>query len=193
MRIGVALSHAPFDETVALIVNGLLSTALESEMSLSLPHRITLGVAGSHTNIDGGISNSRAALTGSARWGALPWLTLGASARAVAFDTSGGSDGYFSPHRFSLVEGNARLTVGRTLGWGAALEAGMGEQRIRMNAGELTRSNAAMRAMLTVRVRPAPGFEYEFGYGASSVASPFAREAAEYSATTVLLRGRLAL
>jgi hypothetical protein len=69
----------------------------------------------------------------------------------------------------------------------------MGEQRIRMNAGDLTRSNAAMRAMLTVRVRPAPGFEYEFGYGASSVASPFAREAAEYSATTVLLRGRLAL
>ena len=193
IRIGAGVNHSPIDETVALIAKGVFSTSFDGEATASLPRGINVGIAGSRARIKGDVSNSRLAFNGFVRWGAFPHLSVGASARSMSFDIPAAGDGYFSPDFFSLFEGTARLTLGRALGWGAVIEGGVGEQRIRMTPDQPARGNTAMRITTMLRIRPAPGFEYELGYGASSVASPFASEPAEYSATFVILRGRITL
>jgi len=109
----------------------------------------------------------------------------------MAYDTTGRADGYFAPRRFTLVEGSVRQVFGRDVGWGATLEGGIGRQGIRFSAGDPIRGNMAARGSVALRFTPVRGYEVEAAGGASSVASPFAQGAAEYSVTWFSLRGRI--
>jgi hypothetical protein len=111
----------------------------------------------------------------------------------MAYDTTGRTDGYFAPHRFTLVESSVRRIFGRDRGWGGALEGAVGRQGIRFASGDRTSGTLASRGSVVLRYSPLAGYQVEAAGGASSVASPFAQGAAGYSATWFSLGGRIKL
>jgi hypothetical protein len=193
-RVSLGLTYAamPFDETATLIAGGIHTRALEGDLSLNLPRRLSIGVGGGRTTVLGGaVPNARRSLGLSARWGVRPGLSLALAGRGMAYDTTGRADGYFAPRRFTLVEGSVRRVFGRDVGWGATLEGGIGRQGIRFAAGDAIRGGLAARGSVALRFTPLRGYEVEAVGGASSVASAFAQGAAEYSVTWFSVRGRI--
>jgi tetratricopeptide (TPR) repeat protein len=193
-RVSAGLTYAavPFDETATLIGAGIHTRGLEGDLSLALPHGVSVESGGGWTAVAGGtVPNARRAVGTTARWTMRPTFSAAVAVRGMRYDTTGRTDGYFAPHRFLLAEGSVRQRFGRNRGWGAIVEAGMGRQQIQFGPGDATRGNLAARGSLTVRFAPLPGYEVEGVGGASSVASPFAQGASEYSVTWFSLRGRI--
>jgi tetratricopeptide (TPR) repeat protein len=189
---GVTFSAVPFDETATLIGGGIHTMGLESDMSLTLPGHLSLGVGGGRTTINGGLlPNVRRAVGATARWGGWAELSIAVTARGMAYDTTGHIDGYFAPHRFTLVESSVRKVFGRDRGWGATLEGAVGRQGIRFASGDQTSGSLASRGSVVLRYSPLAGYQVEAAGGASSVASPFAQGAAGYSMTWFSLGGRI--
>lgn len=178
---GVGVARAPFDETAALIRNGIETTALDGDVTLALPRRTTLALGGGVTRLTGGDSaNVRTAAMASLRWAARRGFSVATTARTFGYERAA-RDGYFAPERYLLLEGSARAEAGRDLGWGAALEAGLGRQQITPFAGERA-GRMAQRASAALRWRPAPGFEYGASWWFANVAAPGTASAAEYRA-----------
>jgi hypothetical protein len=191
---GVTFSAVPFDETATLIGGGIHTTGLEADLSLTLPGRLSLGVEGGRTTINGGLlPNVRRAVGATAQWGVRAGLSVAVTVRGMAYDTTGRTDGYFAPHRFTLVESSVRRIFGRDRGWGGALEGAVGRQGIRFASGDRTSGTLASRGSVVLRYSPLAGYQVEAAGGASSVASPFAQGAAGYSATWFSLGGRIKL
>lgn len=189
---GVTITAVPFDETATLIRGGIHTTGLEADMSLMLPGHLSLGVAGGRTTLNGGLlPNVRRAVDATARWRGRAGLSVAVTARGMAYDTTGRTDGYFAPHRFTLVEGSVRKIFGSDRGWGGTLEGAVGRQGIRFVSGERANGNLASRGSVVLRYSPVAGYQVEAAGGASSVASPFAQGAAEYSVTWFSLGGRI--
>ena len=118
--------------------------------------------------------------------------SLASPARTSAWARDGRPDGYFSPERYTLLEGSARVALGRDLGWGGDAELGLGNQAIAPFEGE-TASRFAQRLSAGLRYRPAPGMEYGASWWFANVASPSTVQAAEYRAWGASLAARLRL
>ena len=191
---GVTFSAVPFDETATLIDGGIHTTGLEADMSITLPGRLSRGFGGGRTAINGGLlPNARRAVDASARWGVRPGLSVAVTARGMAYDTTGRTDGYFAPHRFMLVESSVRTVFGRDRGWGGTLEGAVGRQGIRFVSSDRMNRTLASRGSVVLRYSPLAGYQVEAAAGASSVASPFAQGAADYRVTWFSLGGRMKL
>lgn len=208
VEAGLTLAAVPFDETAALITRGVHTRALDADVTVTLPGRLALAVAGGHLQVLGGtVANGRRALVSSLRWtpadaggegagrgargGALAGRTsLAATWRQVAWDTLGRPDGYFAPHRFGLLELGVRHTRGRELGWRLSLDGGVGTQQIRFTPDADARGTVALRGAVTVQYAPRTGYAIELVGGATSVASAVARGDSEYRLHWLSLRGR---
>ena len=189
---GLGVARAPFDETAALIRNGIATTALDGDVTLALPRRTTLALGGGVTRLTGGDSaNVRTAAMASLRWAARRGLSVATTARTFGYERAA-RDGYFAPERYLLLEGSARAEAGRDLGWGGTLEAGLGRQAITPFAGERA-GRMAQRASAALRWRPAPGFEYGASWWFANVAAPGTASAAEYRAWGAGIAARVKL
>jgi hypothetical protein len=190
---GISASLAPFDETAPLIANRISTAGAEADFSVNFPHQVTLGLGGGWARVEGGrVPNERLASSASLRLSPRRNWTVSLMARTMAWDTTGRLDGYFAPQAFRFGEAGLRRTFGRNTRWeGSFVDAGVGHQSLRFGRDGVSRSNGANRVSGALRFSPRPGFSVEGGGGFSSVASPFAEEAAEYSYRWWSLRGRL--
>ena len=161
-------------------------------MSLALPGHLSLEGGAGRTTINGGLlPNVRRAISTTVRWGALARLSVAITARGMAYDTTGGTDGYFAPRRFTLVESSVRTIFGRDRGLSAIAEGSVGRQGIQLVSGAGTSGTLASRGSVVLRYAPLAGYQIEAAGGASSVASPFAQGAVGYSVTWFSLGGRI--
>jgi tetratricopeptide (TPR) repeat protein len=189
---GIGIARAPFDETAALISNGIETTALDGDVTIALPRRTTVALGGGVTRLTGGDSaNVRTAAMASLRWAARRGLSIATTARTFGYERAA-RDGYFAPERYLLLEGSARAEAGRELGWGATLEAGLGRQEITPFEGARA-GRMAQRASAALRWRPAPGFEYGASWWFANVAAPGTASAAEYRAWGAGIAARVKL
>jgi tetratricopeptide (TPR) repeat protein len=191
LALGLAFSAVPFDETALLIARGVHTRAIEGDAALTLPGRVSLGLAGGHLAVLGGqVPNTRAAITTSVRWAADKATSLGVAWRQVAWDTLGRSDGYFAPDHFGLLELSARRVVGRELGWRLTVDGGIGRQQIRFTPDADSRATVALRGTVGVQYAPRAGYAIELVGGATSVASAVTQGDSEYRQHVLSLRGR---
>ena len=191
LRIGLAASRAPFDETALLIANGVVSSEVGGEAEIALPARWSLSGAASHAELTGGSrDNSRNAFSSALRWNYNRRWSLAVGARQFGYDTTS-SDGYFAPRKYTLAEFSGRGRVGGEVGWNAEGDAGIGQQRIEFfgsNAG----SRAAERVALTVGYRFDPARELSASGGYANVAGPGQTVgSSEYSFYSFSLRARV--
>lgn len=192
INAGATASLAPFDETAGLIARGLAIHSLDADAGVTRGRLTIAGGVGRAEVARGSMANTRHAGSATIRWSARPSLALGILTRAMAWDTTGRSDGYFAPSRFLLTEVSARWSPGRNTRFaGTAIDAGLGRQQIRFVPGQDLQSHRAARASTTVRFAPAPGYAIEVTGGVSSVASPFADGAGQYSYRWFALGGRV--
>lgn len=193
--IGGSSGVTPFDETAPLIASGITTTGADAEVSVTLPRRLALGMGGGWARVnDGTVPNARRSGSAALRWTPQPAWTLSLAGRAMAWDTTGRADGYFAPNRFAFGEASVRRTFGRNTRWdGTAVDVGLGRQHLRFSPTADMTGTGASRVAVTMRFSPLPGAWIEGALGASSVASPFADEAAEYSYRWLALRARLLL
>lgn len=191
---GVALSRAPFDETATLIAGRILTSAIDANLSVAAPRRIALDLGASRAHLSGGrVPNDGLTLLASARWTARRGFDLLLTARQLGYDTTGRADGYFAPHRFSVLEIGARHRFGGDRGWGATFDGGVGSQLIRITTAEPTQRSVSTRGSLEVRYAPAPGYSLEASYAISTAATSVVQDVAGYSARLFGLRARLPL
>ena len=190
LRIGLAASRAPFDETALLIANGVVSTEIGGEAEIALPARWSLSGAASRAELTGGSrDNSRNAFSSALRWNYNRRWSLAVGARQFGYDTTA-SDGYFAPRKYTLAEVSGRGRVGGEVGWNAEGDAGIGQQRIEFfgsNAG----SRAAERVALSVGYRFDPARELSASGGYANVAGPGQIGSSEYSFYSFSLRARV--
>jgi tetratricopeptide (TPR) repeat protein len=185
---GVGVSRAAFDETAALIVNGLATTSIDGDLDWALPGRLSFGVGLSHAAITGGsVANTRLAASGALRWTLRRGTSFAVGARTFGYANEV-YDGYFAPKRYQLIEGSARVSLGREFGWAVEGEAGAGQQSITFFGGG-TNGRLASRGTLTVLYRWAPGVEWKLTAGLANVASPTTVSSAEYRVWNVGVGG----
>jgi tetratricopeptide (TPR) repeat protein len=185
---GVGLSHAPFDETAALIFVGMTTTSVDGDFDWALPARLSLGAGVSRTSIAGGsVENTRHAASGALRWTLRRGTSVAVGGRTFQYAKEV-YDGYFAPRRYVLLEASARTSVGREFGWAVEGEAGAGQQSITFFGGG-TNGRLASRGTVTVLYRWAPGVEWRLTAGLANVASPTTISSAEYRAWNVGIGG----
>jgi hypothetical protein len=126
-RVGMSLAYSrlPFDEIAALFERELDLESLDGGFDLKLTPRLTLyGSAGALWLSDG---NSRTSFASGLTQKIGPHLYAGVSGRTLSYERR--VLGYFSPDRFSVLEGNAGYTKeSRT--WLISLSGGLGAQQI---------------------------------------------------------------
>jgi tetratricopeptide (TPR) repeat protein len=194
VELGVTASAVPFDETAPLIARGVHTRSLEGDLSLSLPRQLSVGLSGGRLGVLGGtVPNARTALVSSLRWAPGRRTTLALSARGIAWDTLGRGDGYFAPHRFTLLEASGRHTLGGAQGWGGSVEGGVGHQAIRFVAGDAARGTAAVRASVGVHYVARRGLTIEGVAATTSVASAMTQGERDYRLRAFSLRARAPL
>ncbi|HYD52139.1 MAG TPA: hypothetical protein VEA99_05910, partial [Gemmatimonadaceae bacterium] len=192
LAVGATLSRVPFDETATLIERGIVTSTAGVEAEWTLPARLALSVAAEAARLTGGATtNRRRAASAALRWNQSRRWSYALSARGFGYDSTT-REGYFAPERYTLVEGSARLQLGRELGWSGGAEGGVGAQTIRLTAADPT-SRAAQRARGWVTWRPVPGYEVLGAIGWANVASPGQVQGGDYSATTFSVGGRIRL
>ena len=190
LMVGLSGSRAPFDETALLIANGIVSSELAAEATLSLPLRFSLSAAGSHARLTGGTrENNREAYSSTVRWNASRRWSVGVDARRFGYDTAS-SDGYFSPRRYTLVEATGRGHVGGNLGWNADADVGLGNQSIDL-FGASTVTRLAERASLVFGYRFDPAHELSATGSYANVAAPGQNTGTEYKWYSMALRARV--
>jgi tetratricopeptide (TPR) repeat protein len=125
LRFGVSYSRLPFDEIASLIEQGLDMELLEAGFDARpLPGLTVYGGGGGLWLSDG-----------NSRWSANAGLTqkifrhffIGAFGRRLEYDHAG--IGYFSPDRFSVLEGLAGYNL-ESGAWSGSLSGGLGAQQI---------------------------------------------------------------
>lgn len=190
LRVGIGASRMPFDETALLIANGIVMSEVGGEASVVLPARLTLAGAASHARVTGGArENSRVALSSTLRWTASRRWSVAVGGRQFGYDTTS-VDGYFSPRRYTLVEGSVRGRLGGDLGWNADGDAGLGQQHL-LFFGSDAGSRRAERLAATVGYRFTPAHEVSLTGGYANVAGAGQRGGGEYRASTIALRARV--
>ena len=189
LRIGLAASRAPFDETALLIANGVVSSEFTGEAEVALPARWSLSGAASRAELSGGSrDNSRNAFSSALRWNYNRRWSLAVGARQFGYDTTA-SDGYFAPRKYTLAEVSGRGRVGGEVGWNAEADAGLGQQRIEF-FGSNGGSRAAERAALTLGYRFDPAREISASGGYANVAGPGQTGASQSSYRSFSRRAR---
>ena len=190
LRIGLAASRAPFDETALLIANGVVSSEYTGEAEVALPARWTLSGAASRAQLTGGSrDNSRNAFSSALRWNYNRRWSLALGARQFGYDTTA-SDGYFAPRKYTLAEVSGRGRVGGDIGWNAEADVGFGQQRIEF-FGSNSGSRVAERAALTAGYRLNPARELSASGSYANVAAPGQTGGSEYKAYSFSLRARV--
>ena len=189
IRLGAGLYRTPFDETALLIANGVVQTELAGEGSVALTARISLTGAAGYARLTGGTrDNSRLTTSSVLRFTASPRWSVAAGARQYGYDTTS-ADGYFSPRRYTLVEGSAQGRRGGEFGWAADVEAGLGGQRVALFDDERG-WRVAERIAATVSYRFTPAHEVGFSGAFANAAGPGQVGVGEYRALTIVLRAR---
>lgn len=189
---GVGVTHGAFDETAPLIISGITTTTVEGDADFALGPRLSLGIGGGVTTLDGGsVDNERVAVSGALRWMLSRKLSVAAGVRTFGYERPA-SDGYFAPERYRLAEASVRAAIGGELGWRLDVDAGAGQQMIQ-GFGASPASRFAQRANVTIAWRPVPGMEWALASSFANVASPTAISAAEYRVWSLTLRGRVGL
>ncbi len=125
--LGVSLGYSrqPFDEIAALIEQGLDIESLDAGLDVKPTATLTLyGGAGAAWFSDG---NSRTSFSAALNQKFARKFVVGAFGRTLSYEQQG--VGYFSPDRFSLIEGTAGYSH-ETGSWGASLSGGLGAQQI---------------------------------------------------------------
>ena len=190
LRVGIGASRVPFDETALLIANGIVMSEVGGEASVAFPARLTLAGAASHARVTGGArENSRLALSSTLRWTASRRWSVAVGGRQFGYDTTS-VDGYFSPRRYTLMEGSVRGRLGGDLGWNADGDAGLGRQHL-LFFGSDAGSRRAERLAATVGYRFSPAHEVSLAGGYANVAGAGQRDGSEYRASTIALRARV--
>jgi tetratricopeptide (TPR) repeat protein len=192
LKLGVAASRAPFDETALLIANGVVSSEVSGEAELALPARFTLAGGASRARLTGGSQeNTRNAFSSSLRWSRNRQWSVAIGAREFGYDTTS-VDGYFAPRRYTLAEVSGRGRVGGQLGWNADADVGIGRQSIEF-FGSSAGSRLAERAALSAGYRFDPSREISLLGGYANVAAPGQTGGSEYRMYSFALRARLGL
>ena len=118
-------SRFPFDEIASLMERALDLEILEGGFDARPFRGFTVYASGSQLWLSDGNRRSGAAAGLSQRLGRR--VSLGLFGRTLSFERRG--DGYFSPDRFSVLEGTASYTVdSRT--WSGSLGGGLGAQQV---------------------------------------------------------------
>ena len=171
LKLGIAASRAPFDETALLIANGVVSSEYSAEAELALPARFTLSGGASRARLTGGSrDNTRDAFSSSLRWAYNRRWSIAVGGRQFGYDTTS-TDGYFAPRKYTLAEVSGRGQVGGQLGWNADADIGLGTQSIEF-FGSSAGSRLAERAALSAGYRFAPSREISLLGGYANVAAP---------------------
>jgi tetratricopeptide (TPR) repeat protein len=126
-RLGVSLGYSrqPFDEIAALIEQGLDIESLDAGLDMKPTITLTLyGGAGGAWITDG---NSRTSFSAGLNQKVARKFVVGAFGRTLSYEKQG--VGYFSPDRFSLIEGTAGYSHASE-NWAASLSGGLGAQQI---------------------------------------------------------------
>jgi Flp pilus assembly protein TadD len=125
LGLGVGFARLPFDETALLIERGLDMESLEGGFDLKPLAGLTVyGGAGALWLTDG---NSRTNFSGGLNQKIGRKFFVGAFGRTLSYDEQG--EGYFSPDRFSVLEGVAGFDhESRTLL--ASVSGGLGAQQV---------------------------------------------------------------
>jgi tetratricopeptide (TPR) repeat protein len=190
LMVGLLAARTPFDETAALIANGVVSDEFAGEAALALPGRFTLSGAGSHARLTGATrDNSRNAYSSTLRWMYNRRWSLAIGGRQFGYDTTS-SDGYFAPKKYTLAELSGRARLGGDLGWNAEADAGLGQQKIDF-FGSSAGSRLAERVALTAGYRFDPAHEISASGGYANVAGPGQTSGSEYRYTSFSLRARV--
>jgi tetratricopeptide (TPR) repeat protein len=189
LMVGISGSRAPFDETALLIANGVVSSDLAGEATLSLPSQLTLSGAASHARMTGGSrDNARNAFSSTLRWTASRSWSLAVGGRQFGYDTTS-TDGYFAPKRYTLAEASGRGRIGGQLGWNADADVGLGRQSIEF-FGSSAGSRLAERVAMSLGYRFDPSHEVSASGGYANVAGP-GQTGSEYKWYTFSLRARV--
>jgi tetratricopeptide (TPR) repeat protein len=122
---GIGYSRAPFDETALLIERGLVVDALDGSVDVSpSPHWSLSGGGGGAWLSDG---NRRYSAVVALLARIVAGVQVGPFARVMGYRRPG--IGYFSPDRFSVLEG--RVTADwRRARWGVRGDGGIGSQQV---------------------------------------------------------------
>jgi thioredoxin-like negative regulator of GroEL len=126
-RLGFSLGYSrlPFDETALLIEQALDLESLDGGIDIRPTATLTVfGGAGALWLSDG---NSRTNFSAGATQKILQHFFVGVLARTLSYEHKG--VGYFSPDRFSVLEGIAGYTR-ETRRWIAGLSGGLGAQQV---------------------------------------------------------------
>jgi hypothetical protein len=125
VAFNLGYSRQPFDETAALIERILNLESLDGGFDLRPARKLTIyGGAGGLWLDDG---NSRISFSGGATQKVGSRFFVGAFGRTLSYERRG--TGYFSPDRFSLLEGIAGYNEERR-SWSASLSGGLGAQKV---------------------------------------------------------------
>lgn len=190
MTVTAGGSRELFDETAAMIANGLVQTAADGAVDVG-GHLIT---EFAYVTVDGG-QRADERVEGSAYlWtGAWHGLSVGAGAHGYGYLRPDTADRYFAPASFVLSEGVVKLAVGRERGLGGTVELGGGAQRIAA-FGQPASIKPAERVNAAVTYTFAPGVTWGVNGGYAIAASPnaaTATAAAAYRGYSVALVARV--
>jgi hypothetical protein len=188
-RLVASGSRAAFDETAPLMQRAIVSTTVGGGMSVDLGLGFGISTEFEHAQLSGATPNSRVGGTGSLSWRAPAILSLATTVRAFGYTLDPG-EGYFAPRQYLRAETNARIAVGRDLGWSVTLDGGVGAQSIDVRLLE-----SPLRPLphggLSIRYRPTPGLDLSASGTTSTAASAATLQLSDYRATAVSLRARV--
>jgi tetratricopeptide (TPR) repeat protein len=125
LRLGVGYSRLPFDETAFLIEQGLDQELLEGGFDAKPAPGLTVYGGGGGLWLSDG--NSRWSVNAGLTQKILRHFFIGAFGRTLEYDHTG--IGYFSPDRFSVLEGVAGYDLESRV-WSASLSGGVGAQQV---------------------------------------------------------------
>jgi tetratricopeptide (TPR) repeat protein len=125
LGLSLGYSRQPFDEIAGLIERDLDLESLEGGVDLKATRGLTLyGGAGVLWLSDG---NRRTSFSAGANQKIARKFLIGVFGRTLSYDEPG--VGYFSPDRFSVLEGIAGYSH-ENRGWGISLSGGLGAQQV---------------------------------------------------------------
>jgi Flp pilus assembly protein TadD len=125
LRLGVGYSRLPFDEIASLIEQGLDMELLEGGFDAKPAPGLTVYGGGGGLWLSDG--NSRWSVNAGLTQKILRHFFIGAFGRTLEYDHTG--IGYFSPDRFSVLEGLAGYDL-ESRAWSASLSGGVGAQQV---------------------------------------------------------------
>jgi hypothetical protein len=167
----------------------IVSTAVGGGLSVDFGLGFGIAAEFEHAQLSGATPNSRVGGSGSLSWRAPAFLSLATTVRAFGYALDPG-EGYFAPRQYLRAETNARIAVGRDLGWSATLDGGVGAQSIDVRVLEAPLLPLP-HGGLSIHYRPTPRLDLSVSGTTSTAASAATSQLSDYRATAVSLRGRV--